>query len=264
MDGSALLAVQSPSTASSAQQQQPLQQHAAHSASAVSQSQQQFDEQLHALGLPLLPFDKREIDAQIARERPDHASYIYGFRVHVCEEFLQGRCPNDAYTCFQTHARLPRRRKPILQHGRFNYIPTRCRYIIEEKECPQGVHCELNTATSCPSLLAAIFFVLTCVWLCCSSFSPSSSGRFSHVTEEVIYHASKFKTQLCSHPLDKEGRCAGYGAHCAKAHGPLGQRLDSTSLHCSSALCFMLDPSFCVVLLFVMRVRCCRSSSACV
>lgn len=91
--------------------------------------------------------------------------------------------------CFQTHAKLPRRRKPILQHGRFNYIPTRCRYVIEEKECPQGVHC-----------------------------------RFSHVTEEVIYHASKFRTQRCSHPIDKEGCCAGYGAHCAKAHGPLDLR----------------------------------------
>jgi len=63
-----------------------------------------------------------------------------------------------------------------------------CPVLPLRSECPQGVHC-----------------------------------RFSHVTEEVIYHASKFKTQQCSHPIDKEGRCAGYGAHCAKAHGPQGQ-----------------------------------------
>ena len=123
---------------------------------AQQQQQQLNDEKLAALGLPSQPFDARELDAQIAREREDHAAYIYNFRVQVCQGWLDGNCPYDAYTCFQTHARLPRRRKPILQHGRFNYIPTRCRYVVEEKECPQGVHC-----------------------------------RFSHVTEEVIYHASK-------------------------------------------------------------------------
>ena len=95
--------------------------------------QQAFEEQLQLLGLPSQPFDAREMDAQICRERPEHAEYIYNFRVTVCQAWLEGACPNDAYTCMQTHARLPRRRRPILQHGRFNYIPTRCRYIIEEK-----------------------------------------------------------------------------------------------------------------------------------
>jgi hypothetical protein len=101
---------------------------------AQQQQQQLIDEKLASLGLPSQPFDARELDAQIARERDDHAAYIYNFRVQVCQGFLDGTCPYDSYTCFQTHARLPRRRKPILQHGRFNYIPTRCRYVIEEKE----------------------------------------------------------------------------------------------------------------------------------
>jgi hypothetical protein len=82
----------------------------AYTASAQLAQQQQFDDQLRVLGLPSLPFDKREIDAQVAREREDHAAYIYEFRTRVCEAYLNGNCPSDAYTCFQTHARLPRRR----------------------------------------------------------------------------------------------------------------------------------------------------------
>lgn len=121
-------------------------------------------------------------------EKDDHRKYMYGFRVQTCKAFLESKCVNDSYTCFDAHSRLPRRRKPQLIHGRYNYIPTRCRYIMEDQECPQGAHC-----------------------------------RFAHSTEEVIYHPSKYKTQLCSHPLavDESGRshCTGYGIHCAKAHG---------------------------------------------
>jgi hypothetical protein len=142
------------------------------------------------LDLPPQPLDPKEMDKEITKEKFDHAMYIYGFRVATCQLFLEGSCPNDAYTCFHAHSRIPRRRKPILQHGRFNYIPTRCRYIAEEKECPQSYHC-----------------------------------RFAHVTEEVIYHPSKFKTQLCSHQVDKDGACSGYGQHCAKAHGPPDLRI---------------------------------------
>ena len=100
-------------------------------------------------------------------------------------------CPHNASTCFLSHSRLPRRRRPTLLNGRFNYLPTRCRYLPSSSSsddadtlCPQGVHC-----------------------------------RFAHCTEEVIYHPSKYKTQLCPHRLDDEGRCSGYGMHCAKAHG---------------------------------------------
>jgi hypothetical protein len=41
----------------------------------------------------------------------------------------------------------------------------------------------------------------------------------------VIYHASKYKTQLCSHQLDANGHCTGYGMHCAKAHGEEDRRI---------------------------------------
>ncbi len=146
---------------------------AAHTASAQQHQQQLVDQQLQVLGLPQLPFDKREIDAQIAREREDHAAYIYEFRTRVCEAYLNGNCPNDSYTCFQTHARLPRRRsdterrfagarfaagssclltqayalllysKPILQHGRFNYIPTRWQvHTHNERGARNGVGIE--------------------------------------------------------------------------------------------------------------------------
>lgn len=118
------------------------------------------------------------------QEKEEHLRYMNGFRVQTCKLFLEGKCPFDSYTCFDAHSRIPRRRKPQLLHGRFNYIPTRCRYMAEEQECPQDVHC-----------------------------------RFAHATEEVIYHPSKYKTQPCGHPLDEHGHCTGYGIHCAKAHG---------------------------------------------
>jgi hypothetical protein len=79
----------------------------------------------------------------LEHEKQDHSRYMYGFRVQTCQSFLEGACPFDSYTCFNAHSRVPRRRKPQLQHGRFNYIPTRCRYVLEDKECPQ-VHCPLR------------------------------------------------------------------------------------------------------------------------
>jgi hypothetical protein len=33
---------------------------------------------------------------------------------------------------------------------------------------------------------------------------------------QVIYHPSKYKTQICSHLLDANRHCTGYGMHCAK------------------------------------------------
>ena len=61
-------------------------------------------------------------------------------KVHICliaSGENPANCPCDSYSCFDCHSRTPRRRKPQLQNGRFNYIPTRCRYLLEDKECPQ-------------------------------------------------------------------------------------------------------------------------------
>eukprot|EP00808_Paulinella_micropora_P005242 g4755.t1 len=136
------------------------------------------------------PFAPSEMEPLLQWETAEHARYIYGFRVNACELAKQNRCPHeDMYSCFDVHPRMARRRKPNLQHGRFNYIPTRCRYILEDRECPQGLHC-----------------------------------RFAHCTEEVIYHPSKYKTQMCTHQLDAAGHCSGYGCHCAKAHGENDRR----------------------------------------
>ena len=144
-----------------------------------------------ALGLPplpALPFDVSS-GAELAHERPEHAVYMLSFRTAVCPMYLAGACPHNAHSCFLSHSALPRRRKPLLQHGRFSYIPTRCRYLLDARDCPKGAQC-----------------------------------RFAHVTEEVIYHPSKYKTQLCPHALDGDGCCVGYGRHCAKAHGERDRR----------------------------------------
>ena len=150
----------------------------------VSSSVSSLNEDSHNLptslvGIILPAYEQQHVDTDILNELPDHAMYIYGFRVSVCSAHLHNECPHDSYTCFNAHSRLPRRRKPQLQHGRFNYIPTRCRYVLDDKECVQSVHC-----------------------------------RFAHVTEEVIYHPSKYKTQLCTHQVDSDGCCTGYGRHC--------------------------------------------------
>ena len=139
--------------------------------------------------VPQQPLDVPS-DRDFLHEQPTHSFYMFAFRTSVCPLYRSGNnCPNDAYTCFYAHSKLPRRRSPILHHGRYNYIPTRCRYLLEDRDCPKGAQC-----------------------------------RFAHVTEEVIYHPSKYKTQLCSHAVDENGCCTGYGMHCAKAHSEEDRR----------------------------------------
>ena len=147
------------------------------------------------ISFPQHPCADYDTTWQLSVEQPAHLSYLLSFRTSVCPHFASPSsampCPHNASTCFLSHSRLPRRRRPTLLNGRFNYLPTRCRYLPSSSSsddvdtlCPQSVHC-----------------------------------RFAHCTEEVIYHPSKYKTQLCPHRLDEEGKCSGYGMHCAKAHG---------------------------------------------
>lgn len=127
-------------------------------------------------------YNSADVLAMMEGEKYEHQLYIYGYKVATCKDWLEGKCPKDESNCFDSHCKPPLRRKPHLQHGRFNYIPTRCRYLVDKEECPQSIHC-----------------------------------RFAHCTEEVIYHPSKFKTQRCSSEA-KGGVCEVYGRHCAKAH----------------------------------------------
>ena len=134
-------------------------------------------------------------------EQPAHLPYLLSFRTSVCSHWASlgpAQCGCISATCFASHSTRPRRRRPTLLNGRYNYLPTRCRYVRgggnggaeAEDDCPQGVHC-----------------------------------RFAHCTEEVIYHPSKYKTQLCQHRTDEDVACVGYGLHCAKAHSPSDLRV---------------------------------------
>ena len=150
-------------------------------------------------------FDDNEIV-----EKSHHTWYIKKFRVHKCSLYAQGTCPHGDFQCFDAHSDRNRRRKPVLQHGRFNYIPTRCRYVAKDKFCPQGIHC-----------------------------------RFSHTTEEMIYHPSKYKTKLCSYTQstgwDPQYQCVVYGTHCAKAHHPSDLRsavYEPPGIHLSLSLTY--------------------------
>eukprot|EP00808_Paulinella_micropora_P023133 g19020.t1 len=125
-----------------------------------------------------------EMRDMLANETEEHLRCIFGFRVNICELAKTGSCPERTHSCFDVHPSMARRRRPYLHQGRFNYMPTRCRYILEDRDCPQREHC-----------------------------------RFAHSTEEVIYHPSTFKTQACPYPVEKNGHCSRHGRWCAKAHG---------------------------------------------
>mmetsp|Transcript_7801 Transcript_7801/g.11077 ORF Transcript_7801/g.11077 Transcript_7801/m.11077 type:complete len:639 (+) Transcript_7801:160-2076(+) len=151
------------------------------------------------------------------KELKIHADYMYKFRVEQCLSHALGRCQYDGNSCFHSHGEESSRRIPELINGKFNYLPIRCQYMLKGKTCHHARNC-----------------------------------RFAHSKEEVIYHPSKYKTQLCPHRLKKvqviqqpggvpnqadssmggiEGKtkemwvCAGYGIHCAKAHGKDDLRL---------------------------------------
>eukprot|EP00466_Bigelowiella_natans_P021527 jgi/Bigna1/72851/fgenesh1_pg.21_\ len=158
------------------------------------------------------------------KELKIHADYMYKFRVTRCLAHTTGQCQFDGNTCFHSHGgENSSRRIPELISGKFNYLPIRCQYMLKGKTCHHAQNC-----------------------------------RFAHSKEEVIYHPSKYKTQLCPHRLKKvqvirqpggvpnqanesnsmdggspsaDGKttemwvCAGYGIHCAKAHGKDDLRL---------------------------------------
>lgn len=140
---------------------------------------------------------EREFDED-TKELKVHSDYIYKFRVRECPKHLSGRCPNDGHLCFDSHNPEAVRRIPQLIRGKFNYLPIRCQYMLKGKTCHHAQNC-----------------------------------RFAHSKEEVIYHPSKYKTQLCPHRLKRtvgsNGKeawvCGGYGIHCAKAHGKDDLRL---------------------------------------
>mmetsp|Transcript_8118 Transcript_8118/g.12253 ORF Transcript_8118/g.12253 Transcript_8118/m.12253 type:complete len:573 (+) Transcript_8118:64-1782(+) len=152
------------------------------------------------------------------KELKIHADYMYKFRVERCIPHSLRQCVFDSNTCFHSHSDAQNtRRIPELINGKFNYLPIRCQYMLKGKTCHHGRNC-----------------------------------RFAHSKEEVIYHPSKYKTQLCPHRLkkvfvtkdmgyfpdqnakkeeDTKGKpremwvCSGYGIHCAKAHGKEDLRL---------------------------------------
>jgi len=153
------------------------------------------------------------------KELKIHADYMYKFRVKACIPHALRQCQFDGNTCFHSHGGAnATRRIPELINGKFNYLPIRCQYMLKGKTCHHARNC-----------------------------------RFAHSKEEVIYHPSKYKTQLCPHrlkkvqvmvPSDGNGSnlspgispngeektremwvCAGYGIHCAKAHGKDDLRL---------------------------------------
>jgi hypothetical protein len=97
-------------------------------------------------------------------------------------------------------------RKPTMLHGKFNYIPTRCRFIAENKQCPQGEQkCtkpasgKSNQQSLIDMLLRFEMVLQFCCFVVVIVFCLGVHCRFAHSTDEVIYHPSKYKTQGNKH-----------------------------------------------------------------
>jgi hypothetical protein len=45
--------------------------------------------------------------------------------------------------------------------------------------------------------------------------------RYAHCKEEIAYHPSRYKSAPCSYPLNSQGVCTRFGAHCAFAHSEI-------------------------------------------
>ena len=133
-------------------------------------------------------------------EKPRHLKYMFHFRVHACKPALSKSCTagdslkksgqaSSGSDCFDYHsAAKTRRRVPRIvsyTNGTFwSYNACRCQAIEKEVKCDKGDSC-----------------------------------RYSHNKEEIAYHPSRYKTQLCSYPARPDGVCTRFGLHCAYAHG---------------------------------------------
>jgi hypothetical protein len=102
-------------------------------------------------------------------ESADAVKTMQTYKTKICPDWLLSKCPLSADACFDAHSRVLFRRKPVLVYHRFNYIPQRCRYSIDE--CPNSQNC-----------------------------------RFAHNRLEVCFHPSVYKTKLCTRCTDH--RCS--------------------------------------------------------
>jgi hypothetical protein len=129
-------------------------------------------------------------------EKQRHLRYMMNFRVHPCQANLTKSCPADikknagnassgssSSDCFDYHNPKMRRRVPrpvAYSNGIFwNYNACRCQAIEKEVKCEKGDAC-----------------------------------RYAHNKEEIAYHPSRFKTQLCSYVARADGVCSRFGIHC--------------------------------------------------
>lgn len=124
-------------------------------------------------------------------EKPQHYTYLKGFRVEQCALFLQHKCTNHKpFTCFDWHFQNQRRRRPVRRRdGTFNYSPdTYCtKYDETTGLCPDK--------DDCPYL-------------------HKTAGD-----TERRYHLRYYKTGICVYETDARGYCSKNGKHCAFAHG---------------------------------------------
>lgn len=132
----------------------------------------------------------------VAAEKPEHYTFLKGFRVEQCPLFLKHKCTQHRpYTCFYWHFRNQRRRRPQRRRdGTFNYTPdVYCdKYDEQTGSCPAG--------DDCP-------------------YVHRNAGD-----TEKRYHLRYFKTAVCVHETDAKGHCVKNGPHCAFAHGVIDLR----------------------------------------
>jgi hypothetical protein len=142
----------------------------------------------YQLPLPKIP----RMHPVLPKELPHHQQIMDTYKVYPCTDPTHMNPDIESNVrsvlirhCFNWHKDLePRRRRPIMIHGCWNYIPVACRFQDKEKKCDQTDFC-----------------------------------RFAHNSVEICFHPSKYKTEYCEFATNPQtNSCSRYQEHCAKVH----------------------------------------------
>lgn len=97
-------------------------------------------------------------------EKSDHREQIRHYHTMNCPQYARGVCPRAESGCFCYHFPSEKRR-PLVDtlSGKLKYWDIMCEFVDRGEDCPFGDDC---------------------VW--------------AHTNEEVLYHAAKYKTKLCT------------------------------------------------------------------
>lgn len=170
--------------------------------------------------------------------------YVARFRTEVCAEYVAGECVFSADECFQTHGKVPQRRKPFRNGFKEHcYSPVLCLFY---PKCCSGAKCPLAHGKMEEDYHPKNFRKVTCRFAAKTlpggacpirgphcSFAHSEirspegtaqngmSERSTPAAEEELWVVRTYKTEQCD--VRSEAQCP-RGAHCSRFHTPFERR----------------------------------------